>query len=137
MRLAFSVLQCQAMNVLKVCFLSSVVVLSVTACSKSQDLTTSTPLTGVVNEAQENHFVQVVLPNEEKSLGAVVTLAITGRAPIVKTIATDFVLTEAAPPEIYFEVGETVAPATLEIVFLSGETKRLEKVIFDTTLTLL
>ena len=84
--------------------------------------------------AEEGHFVEVVLPAEERSLGADITLSVTDREPIVLTVPEDHPLSPA--PSVYFAVGETVAPATLEVRFTDGEIKRLEKVIFDTTLTL-
>jgi hypothetical protein len=108
------------------------------ACSISQEVPSETTI--VKNESEINkasHFVRLVLPNNEASRGARITLSLEGRAPMIQTIDPDFEIQAQSPPEVYFLVGETVAPATLEVRFLSGETKTMRKVVFDTTLTLL
>lgn len=107
---------------------------NLTGCNQGSELKVQEVIKS--SEEKENHFVRVVLPNDEKSLGAQVTLDLEGREPFTQVLETDFVLTADTAPELYFEIGESVAPATLEIIFASGETKKMQKVVFDTTLTL-
>ena len=122
------------MNPLTLIIFAGLMLVNLTGCNKGLELKVQDV---VKNSAEkENHFVRVVLPNNEKSLGAKATLSLTDRRPLTQVLATDFVLTEDQPPEFYFEVGARVAPATLEINFVSGETKKMRKVVFDTTLTL-
>ncbi len=116
------------MKFLKSLLLLPIIALILSACS------TNEPLPPVLGE--EDHFVTVVLPNNVKSTAATVTLDLSDREAMTYTVPNSFLFDTDKGPEVTFNLGETVAPATLEIKFASGEIKRLEKVVFDTVLTL-
>lgn len=89
-----------------------------------------------INQGLKSHFVRVKLPSKASSLGAKVTLHLEGKLPQTAWYSPSEGLGSDSSHIVHFGVGTEVKPATLKIEYLNGETKKLEKVIFDTTLTL-
>ena len=82
--------------------------------------------------APGEHYVNVVLPLEDKSIGATLTLSMEGQAPIVYTFPPDKTFKANAPLSYRFIVPEPLAPATLQVAYSDGEVRAMSQVIFDT-----
>jgi len=79
-------------------------------------------------------IILIVLPKEEKSIGATLILRLEDREPMTYTFPSEAVYTDENPLIYTFMIAEPLTPATLEVQYSDGEIRTMSQVFFDTTI---
>lgn len=89
-----------------------------------------------ISRGKTDNFVRLKLSNTPKSLGAKVTLTLEEKPTQTQYFVGSEGLSGDSSHVLHFGVGSLLKPAQLKVEFLSGETKTLSNVVFNTSLSL-
>lgn len=90
----------------------------------------------LISGGHGNRYLSVALPNVTKSLGAVVTAQLQSGGQLVKHFVTGEGLGSDSNHELYFGLGKDDTVTSLEVVFLDGQTVRIDNPGFNKRLTI-